>query len=336
MLRFALRRLLATVPTLLVVVVISFALTRLLPGDPARAVVGDQAPPEAVERVRAEMGLDQPLPVQFVSYLGGLLRGDLGTAWHTGRPVLEDFADRLPATLELALVSLAIAVLVAVPLGIASAVRRDRPIDHFSRVLGLVGASMPLFWLGLLMINVFYGMLGWEPAPLGRIGQGLNPPTDITGLYLLDAVLSGDVIALGSAAAHVIWPALCLATGTLAVISRMTRSSMLEVVEQDYVRTARAKGMPETVVVGKHALKNAAPPVVTVLGLQLGALMGGAVITETIFSWPGIGSYVTQAILANDYAPVQAFTIISAVVFSLVNLAVDLVHGLLDPRVRHA
>jgi peptide/nickel transport system permease protein len=323
------------VPGLIGVVVVTFLLTRVLPGDPARSLAGEQAPPDAVERVRQQMGLDQPLPVQFVNYVWRMLHGDLGVAWHTGHPVLSDFASRLPATAELAVASIVIAVLIGVPLGIVSAVRRDKGIDHFARLLSLVGASMPLFWLGLLVIYIFYGSLGWEPPPLGRVGQDVNPPTSVTGMYTLDSLLSGDWVAFGSALSHLIWPALCLATGTLAVAARMMRSSMLEVVGQDYVRTARAKGLPESVVIGKHALKNAAAPVVTVLGLQLGFLMGGAVITETIFSWPGIGSYVTQSILANDYAPVQALTVVSAVLFTVINLLVDLVHGQLDPRVRH-
>ncbi len=328
-----LRRVLAMMPALFGVVICIFVLTRVLPGDPARTLAGDQADPSVVERIRADMGLDQPLHVQLVRYFADLLHGDLGFAWHTGHSVAADFADRLPATVELALVALVLSILVGVPLGILSATRRDRPIDHAGRVFSLLGASMPLFWLGLMVIVVFYNQLGWEPAPLGRVAQGVNPPTDITGLYIVDSLLTGDRVALRSAVAHIIWPALCLATGSTAILARMTRSAMLEVIGQDYVRTATSKGLAPAIVVLKHAFKNAAPVVVTVAGLQFGQLMGGAVITETVFTWPGIGSYVVQSVLATDYAPVQAFTLLAALVYLAANLVVDLVNARLDPRI---
>jgi ABC-type dipeptide/oligopeptide/nickel transport system permease component len=282
------------------------------------------------------MGLDQPLIAQFFSYIGDLLRGDLGFAWHTGHTVVEDLASRLPATAELALVSIIIALLIAVPLGIVSAVFRDKWIDHVGRVISLVGASMPLFWLGLLVIYFFYFTLGVAPAPIGRISSGVNPPTDVTGLFLIDSLLSGDTVAFSSSLQSIIWPALVLATGSIAMISRMTRSAMLEVLGQDYVRTARSKGLAPRFVIGKHAFRNASPSVVTVVGLEFGQLLGGAVITETIFSWPGVGSYVTQSIMATDYAPVQAFTLLAAAIFLVVNLIVDLVNAAIDPRVRNA
>lgn len=195
---------------------------------------------------------------------------------------------------------------------------------------------MPLFWLGLMVIFFFYGQLGWQPAPLGRIAGDLNPPTQLTGFYVVDALLTGDWAGLRSAAAHLIWPAMVLATGSTAIIARMTRSAMLEVIDQDYIRTATSKGLAPAVVIYKHALKNAAPVTVTVIGLQFGQLLGGAVITETIFTWPGLGSYVTDSILATDYAPVQAFTLLAAVVYLIVNLLVDLLNGRLDPRTAHA
>lgn len=330
------RRILAMVPALLGVIVCIFLLTRVLPGDPARTLAGEQADPATVEKIRAEMGLDQPVIGQFFSYLRDLASGDLGFAWHTGQPVLTDFASRLPATVELALVAVAISLLIGVPMGVISATRRDRPIDHASRVFSLIGSSMPLFWLALMVIFVFYNKLGWEPAPLGRLAQGVNPPTTITGLFVVDSLLTGDFVALKSALSHVIWPALCLATGSTAIIARMTRSEMLEVINQDYVRTARSKGLPPAKVILKHALKNAAPVIVTVVGLQFGQLLGGAVITETVFSWPGIGSYVVQSVLATDYAPVQAFTLLAAVIYLTVNLCVDLVNARLDPRIDHA
>lgn len=195
---------------------------------------------------------------------------------------------------------------------------------------------MPLFWLALMVIFVFYNGLGWAPAPLGRIGENVNPPTSITGLYTIDSLLTGDMVAFRSSVQHIIWPALCLATGSTAIIARMTRSEMLEVINQDYVRTARSKGLPPAKVVLKHALKNAAPVIVTVVGLEFGQLLGGAVITETVFSWPGVGSYVVQSVLATDYAPVQAFTLLAAVIYLTVNLCVDLINARLDPRIEHA
>lgn len=331
-----LRRILSMVPALFGVVICIFLLTRILPGDPARTLAGEQADPATVDRIRADMGLDLPLPQQFVNYVGDLLRGDLGFAWHTGQSVLTDFATRLPATVELAIAAILLALIVGIPLGVLSAVRRDSPLDHFSRIFSLIGASMPVFWLALMVIFVFYNQLGWEPAPLGRIAKGVNPPTDITGLYVVDSLLTGDTVALKSSLSHLFWPAMCLATGSTAIIARMTRSEMLEVINQDYVRTARSKGLPPMMVILKHAMKNAAPVIVTIVGLQFGQLLGGAVITETIFSWPGVGSYVVQSVLATDYAPVQAFTLLAAVIYLVVNLLVDLFNARLDPRIDHA
>lgn len=330
---YVLRRLLSMIPALFGVILAIFLLTRVLPGDAARTYAGEQAPPEVVENIRAQMGLDKPIWQQFIDYVADLFRGDLGFAWHTGQSVASEFSARLPATLELALFALGIALLVGIPLGIASATRRDQPIDHISRVLSLVGASMPLFWLGLMVIFLFYGRLGWEPPPLGRIGVGVNPPTRITGMYVLDSLLTGDMVALGSSFSHIIWPALVLSTGSMAIIARMTRSAMLEVIDQDYIRTARSKGLSPATVIYKHALKNAAPVTMTVVGLQFGQLLGGAVITETIFTWPGIGKFITDSVLATDYAPVQAFTLVAAVLYLFINLAVDLINAKLDPRV---
>ncbi|MGC3952736.1 MAG: ABC transporter permease [Propionicimonas sp.] len=334
--RFILRRLLSMLPALFGILVAVFVITRVLPGDPAAILAGEQADTTTIERIRIEMGLDQPLLNQFFSYVLGIFRGDLGFAWHTGQPVTQDLATRFPATVELGATALLIAILIGVPLGIASAVRRGKLIDQITRVFTLVGASMPLFWLGLLVIYLFYFQLGIAPAPAGRISAGVNPPTTITGLYLLDSLLTADWVAFGSALSHLIWPAMVLATGGIAMISRMTRSSTLEVLGQDYVRTAISKGLPPLVVIGKHTFRNASPAVVTIIGLEFGGLMGGAVLTETIFSWPGVGSYVTQSIMATDYAPVQAFTLVTAAIYLIINLLVDLAHAGIDPRVRHA
>jgi ABC-type dipeptide/oligopeptide/nickel transport system permease component len=333
--RTALRRVAAMIPTLLGVIVIIFLITRVLPGDPARTIAGENAAPSVVAKLRVQMGLDKPLWQQFVDYFVGLFQGNLGFAWHTGHSVAHDFAERFPATVELGVTALLIGLIIGIPLGIIGAVQRGRLGDHVSRVISLLGASMPLFWLGILVISVFFGVLGWEPAPLGQIGQGVNPPTHVTGFYILDSILSGDMTSLGSELAHLIWPAMVLSVGSIAIISRMTRSAMLEVLGQDYIRTAQAKGMTQWKVIGAHALKNAAPSITTVAGLEFGQLLGGAVLTETIFNWPGIGNYVVQSIEATDYAPVQALTLIAAIIFLVVNLLVDLAQGIFDPKVRN-
>lgn len=329
-----LRRILSMIPTLLGVIVLIFIITRVLPGDPARTLAGDNAAPSQVAKLREQMGLDTPLWKQFVDYFGGLFQGDLGYAWHTGRPVLDDFAVRFPATAELAIAAILIGLVVGVSLGVFSAINRDRVGDHVARVISLLGASMPLFWLGLLVISFFYGQLGIEPAPIGRISDSVNPPTQITGLFVLDSALSGDMVALKDSFSHLIWPAMVLSVNAVAIISRMTRSAMLEVLGQDYIRTAESKGLAQSQVIGKHAFKNAAPTISVIVGLEFGQLLGGAVITEMIFNWPGVGGYVIESIQATDYAPVQALTLVSAVIFLVVNLLVDLTQRIFDPRVR--
>ncbi|AIQ10829.1 ABC transporter permease [Paenibacillus durus] len=335
MLVYSVRRLGQMIPALLGIILITFILSRVLPGDPAVMLAGEQATPDVIEKIRQDMGLDKPLYSQFIDYLGMLARGDLGDAYHTGHSVASDFASRFPATVELTLFSILIAILVAIPVGIIAATRKESVIDHISRVFSLIGACVPIFWLGLILIYIFYSKLGWAPPPMGRISGDLNPPTDITGLYVLDSLLSADFVALKSSIIHLLLPAICLSTGTMAIVARMTRSSMLEVIGQDFIRTARAKGLRESIVICKHALINALIPTLTVLGLQFGYLLGGAVITETIFSWPGVGGYITDSILAADYAPIQAFTLVSAVLYCLINLAVDLIYGLVDPRIRY-
>lgn len=298
-------------------------------------ITGEQALPEVVEKVRQEYGFDQPLYIQFWDYIKQLLRGDLGFAWHTGHSVASDFVSRFPATLELTLASMFIALIVAIPLGIAAASRQNSIFDHIARVLSFIGSSVPIFWLGLLLIALFYAKLGWLPAPIGRISGGINPPTHITGLYVLDSLLSWDMIALKSSLHHLILPAICMSLGTMAIVTKMIRASMLEVIRQDFMRTARAKGLSNGSVIYKHGLINSLIPSLTVIGLQFGALLGGAVITETIFVWPGIGNYVTESILSADYAPIQAMTLISAILYGFINLIVELLYGVLDPRVRY-
>lgn len=329
------RRLLLMIPGLIGIILITFLLSRVLPGDPALMIAGEQADEAQLAKIREDLGLNDPLYVQFFDYLGALAKGDLGFAWHTGHSVLEDFATRFPATVELTLFSILIAILVAIPVGVVAATKKESITDHISRVFSLIGACVPIFWLGLILIYFFYSKLGWSPAPMGRIGGEINPPTHVTGLFLVDSLLSGDMIAFKQALSHILLPAICLSTGTMAIVARMVRSSMLEVIGQDYIRTARAKGLMERIVIFKHGLVNALIPTLTILGLQFGQLLGGAVITETIFSWPGLGSYVTESILATDYAPIQAFTLVSAILYSLINLSVDLIYGFIDPRIRY-
>ena len=331
---YLLRRLLLVVPTLFGVTLISFFLTYILPGNPALVKAGPLATPEYVAEVERQMGLDRPVWVQYGRYVSGLFRGDLGESASTGRPVLEDFAQRLPATLELTLASLALAVLIGVPLGILSAVHRDRLIDHIGRVVGVAGVAMPSFWTGLLFIFVFFYLLGIAPAPLGRLGSGLSPPTSITGLYVVDSLLTGNWRTLGSSLAQLALPATTLAIGVMAPLARMVRATMLEILEADYIKAAWAAGLPRRRVIYGDALRNALIPVVTTLGVIFGFLMAGNAVVESVFAWPGIGNYAVTALMTKDSGPIQSFVLFVAVMYVVVNLLVDLVYGIVDPRIR--
>ena len=333
--KYIAKRILQMIPSVLLVLLITFSLSRIVPGDPARMMAGEQAPEEAVERIREEMGLNKSIPEQFVLYVKDVAQGDLGTAWHTGRPVTEDFAMRFPASLELALCALLLAVLIGVPVGIYAAAKKDSAADHISRVVTLLGTSVPVFWLGFMLIYLLYARFDLIPAPFGRISDNIYPPPQITGLYLLDSLLTGDLVAFRSAFSHIFLPAVCLCFGSLAIISRMTRSNMIEVLNLDYIRTARAKGIREKKVIGKHGLRNILVPVLTVIGAQFGGLIGNAVVVETIFNWPGIGSYITQSILQTDYAPVQAFTVVSVLIYMFINLLLDILYTVVDPRITY-
>ncbi|HEX2182815.1 MAG TPA: ABC transporter permease [Rubrobacteraceae bacterium] len=327
------RRVLQIIPVLLGVSIVVFFMVRAIPGDPAQLLLGQQATQEQVEQVRQNMGLDKPVIVQYGLFLADAVRGDLGDSIVTGRPVTTELFERFPATLELTMFAMFVAIIVGVPVGVISAVKQYSWLDKATSVLALTGISMPIFWLAMILIVIFFVNLGWLPFP-GRLGTGYAV-TSITGLVLVDSLLTLNFPAFWDGLKHLIMPAIALGTTAMAIITRMTRSSMLEVMGEDYVRTARAKGVVPWRVVFKHALRNAMLPTVTVIGLQVGILMGGAVITETIFSWPGIGQIAYQSIYQRDYAMVQGVVLYGAALFVLVNLLVDILYAVLDPRVRY-
>jgi peptide/nickel transport system permease protein len=332
---FLVRRLGFLVLVILGVSVLTFVVSHVVPADPAALIAGKDASPEQINRIRHTLGLDQPLPVQYVSYMGKLLTGDLGYSSYSRRPVVQDFGDYFPATIELTIYALVLCVLVGVPLGVYAGLARGGPVDHLSRVISIAGSAMPYFWLGLLLQLVFYGRLGWLPE-LGRIDTFMTAPHRITGLYTLDSLLTWNIPALGSSLKHVVLPALTLASFSLSLVVRVTRASMVDVLGQDYIRTARAKGVARFSVVMRHALRNALIPTVTLLGLQVGNLLGGVFLVEIVFSWPGIGYYSVNAIQNFDYQAIMSITVLLAVVYTLVNLLVDIAYTRLDPRISYA
>lgn len=333
MTRYLFRRLLELVPVFFGVILVVFVISRLTPGDPAVVMLGEKATPEAVAQLRLALGLNDPLPVQFGRYLGRAVRGDFGRSIQSNERVVVDLATRFPATAELTFGAMLIASTVGVLTGVIAAARRNSWFDGVSMFVALFGFSMPIFWLGIMLILLFAWLLGWFPIS-GRLDLTVDLAR-VTNFYLLDAVLTRNWAALGNALRHLVLPAVTLSTVPLAIIARMTRSSLLEVLRQDYVRTARAKGLAERRVVFGHALRNAAIPVITVIGLNVGSLLGGAILTETIFAWPGIGRLVVDAIFARDYPVVQGAVLVIAVVFVVVNLLVDLSYAALDPRIRY-
>jgi peptide/nickel transport system permease protein len=331
---FVVRRLALAIPTLFGVSVIGFLLAYLLPGNPALVKAGPMATPQYVAEMEHRMGLDQPLHLQYARYVTGLLHGDLGESSSTGRPVLTDFLQRLPATLELTLASLLLALLLGIPMGVLSAVRRDTIIDHLCRVFSVAGVAMPSFWSGLILIYVFFYLLGIAPAPLGRLEPGISPPVTITGLYTIDAVVSGNWRAFESSLAHLALPSLTLAISVIAPLARMVRAAMLEILQTDYIKAAWAFGLPRRRVIYGDALRNAIIPVVTALGVIFGFLMAGNAVVESVFGWPGIGNYAVKSLTLKDSGPIQSFVLFVAVTCILANLFVDLVYGLADPRIR--
>jgi len=322
---------------------------RLIPGDPAVAMLGEHAAQENVERIREQLGLNRPIFLdaealkqgdvrgffdsQFIRYLGRLVQGDLGSSIHRRIPIAETLKQRFPATVELALLSMLIAILVGVPVGIVSAARRNSLLDSVSMIGSLIGVSMPIFWLGIMEIMLFAVFLHWFPSG-GRLAHATELRT-VTNYFLIDSIITGNGEALIDALKHIAMPTAALATIPLAIIVRMTRSSMLDVLQEDYIRTAHAKGLREQVVLFRHALKNAFLPIITIIGLQTGNLLAGAVLTETIFSWPGIGRWIYDAILGRDYPIVQGGTLLVALIFVLINLLVDLSYAFLDPRIQY-
>jgi len=303
--KYLLRRLLHVVPVLLGVTLITFSLLHLIPGDPAQILAGPDASAADVAAMREAMGLNKPLMVQYLDYLTGLFQGDMGRSMSTGRPVLDELMDRFPNTVILAIAGVGVAVLLGVPVGVVAAIRSRTLVDHGSMIFALLGISAPAFWLGFMLMMIFSVQLGWLPS------AGYRTP------------------------AHLVLPAFTLGTGAMAIVARMTRSSLLEVLRQDYVNTARAKGLREMVVISKHALRNAMIPTTTVVGLSFGSLLGGAVLTEMVFAWPGLGRLIVYAIGIRDLPVVQGAVLLLALTFVLVNLAVDLIYGVIDPRVRY-
>ncbi len=332
MLPFLARRIVLLLIVLIGLSGLTFALTHLVPTDPARAALGFDAAPDMVQQYRREMGLDRALPVQYVVYLRNLLRGDLGASIMTRRSVVEDLGQTIPATLELTLASLMLSLVVGGTLGVIAAVRRGGALDVLATGVPVAQLSLPVFVLGLLLLLIFYRTLGWLPYG-GRLDSTLAV-TSITGLYTVDSLLGGDWPVFRSALLHLVLPALALSNLTLAEMTRITRSAVLEALGHDYVRTARSKGLPESRVIGRHVLRNAAIPVLTVMGLRVGFLLGGAVITETIFAWPGIGRYAWEGARNVDLNVVMGVTLVVALAYALINLAVDVLYSAIDPRVR--
>jgi peptide/nickel transport system permease protein len=332
-LRILCRRLLLAVLVIFGVIVVTFVISRLIPGDPARLMSGEHASRETVEHMRHVLGLDRPLPEQFAVYLVKLFHGDLGVSIRTERPVSEDIRHFFPATIELSLAALAFAVAVGVPLGVLSAVYKDSWIDQAVRAVSVVGISMPTFWLALLLLDLFYNWLGVLPGT-GRLDEALPAPPSLTGLFTLDSVLAGQWQTLRSTLSHIALPAFTLGFVNMGIIMRQIRSAMIEVLREDYIRTARASGLASSTIILGHALRNAMIPSVTMLGLAFGDLLYGAVLTETIFAWPGMGNYVIESISFLDFPSIMGFAVVASVAYVLLNLAVDLSYMLLDPQIR--
>jgi peptide/nickel transport system permease protein len=330
----ATRRLGAAAPGLMGVVVVTFFLMRALPGDPAAYFAGNAASKEAIEQVRVKLGLDKSLPEQFVAYVRDLARGDLGQSVTTGQPVRTELLSRLPASLELTLTALLLAVTVALPAGVLAATRPGSALDQAVRVAATAGVSLPTFFTGLLLVYVFYYLLGWAPSPTGRLDSLFPTPPKITGFYLADSLLARDVEIFRACLKQLALPAATMALFVMAPLARMTRASMLGVLGSEFIRTARANGLSGGTILWTYAFRNALLPVVTTLGMIFSFMLGANVLVEKVFAWPGIGSFALEALLASDYAPVQGFILTMATLYVLLNLIIDVLYVLIDPRVR--
>jgi ABC-type dipeptide/oligopeptide/nickel transport system permease component len=334
MLTIILKRAVTVIPTLIGVIVVTFLLTRVLPGDPAVYFAGPAATPQSIADIRKSLGLDQPLPEQFLHYVDDLAHGNFGNSLATGRPVLAEITSRLPASAELTLFGLVLAMAIAIPLGILAAVKQGSWIDHTCRIVATAGVSLPVFFTGLLLVYVFYFKLGWAPAPLGRLDVFYDAPPNVTGFYLIDSLIDSNFELFRASLSQLILPGLTLAIFSLAPIARMTRAAMLAVLASDYIRTARACGLSPYTVVVTYAFRNAMLPVITTLGMVFSFLLGANVLVEKVFAWPGIGSFAVEALIASDYAPVQGFVLTMAIMYVALNLLIDILYGIVDPRVR--
>lgn len=328
---YLIRRILHIIPVMVGLSILIFAVSRVIPGDPVRLALGPEATTEQVEQLRHQMGLDRPLHVQYLNYVGGLLRGDFGYSLRTHRNVTKDLKDFFPATLELTTVAMALSIAVGVPLGIISAVRKDSIGDHSSRIIALAGVALPRFWLAILLQLAFAYHLGLLPT----IGRGPAPPVQITGLYLLDSLLALDFRAFTVSAKHIAMPALALSVGTLAQIMRLIRASMIDEMRRDYALAARSYGLPANLIIYKYLLKNAFTATLTIIGLSYGFLLGNAFLVEYVFAWPGLAFYGVDALLFKDFNGVIAVTLVVGMAYAVVNLLVDILYGYIDPRVRY-
>jgi peptide/nickel transport system permease protein len=331
---FLLRRLVGFVFVMIGVSIITFSLSHLVPADPAQVALGDHATDSQINAFREKYGLNKPVTEQYWIYVTNLIQGDLGISLRTRRPVAADLRDFFPATFELSLTALVFSILIGVPAGVISATARNRLPDHVVRIASLIGGSIPIFWLGLILIGFFYGRMGWLPGG-SRIDKFIPPPPPVTGLFTIDSLLAGNSQAFWSSVQHLLMPALALGYFSTAIIARMMRSSMLEVLNQRYVLAARARGLSQGSVVWRHAVRNALIPTVTTIGVTFGSLLSGAVLTETIFSWPGLGRYATNSAINLDFPAVMGVALLAALVYTSANLIVDVGYHWLDPRIRH-
>lgn len=329
---YIIKRGLSTLLSIIGVTFLVFAISHLVPADPVAVYLGPQATPQQVEALKEEWGLNKPILVQYGLFIKNLARGNLGYSMVSRKPVVEELLYYFPATFELTLFSMTFAILLGLLIGVVSALKRNSLLDHIARIYSIVGISMPIFWLGLLLLLLFYVHLEWLPGG-GRIGHGVEVG-HITGLLTLDSILTGNWQGLWSSLVHLVLPGYCLASAVLATLARIARSSVLQVIGEDFVQSARAKGLSEVKVIGKHVLKNSILPVLTISGVLYGQLLGGAVLTETIFSWPGMGRYVVRSILHLDFQPIMGFTVLCAVLYAFFNLVVDILYSIVNPQIR--